>query len=114
MKIIVTLQFAGVHRWANCPIDEVSYLRDYHRHVFHVKVWKTVEHDDRDTEIIMFKRDVKSFIRENYYDVDHDACFFGDMSCEMIAKLIYHEFSCSKVEVLEDGENGAEYEGLVL
>lgn len=114
MKIVITLQVAGVHRWSACPIPEVNYLKQYHRHMFHIKVWKTVEHDDRDVEIIMFKRDVKAHIRENYFDVEHDACFFGDMSCEMIAKIIYHEFSCSAVEVLEDGENGAVYDGLTL
>ncbi len=114
MKIVVTTRIPGVHRWQACPIPEVEYLKNYHRHMFHIKVWKKVEHDDRDVEIIMFKRDVKAFIRENYFDIDHDACFFGDMSCEMIAKMVYHEFSCEAVEVLEDGENGALYEGLEL
>lgn len=114
MKIVVTLQVPGVHRWAACPIEEVEYLRNYHRHLFYIKVWKHVEHNDRDIEILMFKRDVKAYLRENYFDVEHDAAFFGDMSCEMIAKLIYHEFSCSAVEVLEDNENGALYEGLEI
>ncbi len=114
MEIVVTVQVAGVHRWKDCPIEEVEYLRNYHRHMFHIKVWKHVDHDDRDVEIIMFKRDVKAYIRENYFDIAHDACFFGDMSCEMIAKLIFHEFQCSAVEVLEDGENGAVYRGIEL
>ena len=114
MEIKITFQVAGVHRWANCPIEEVSYLRDYHRHMFWFTVYKIVEHDDRDVEIIMFKKQVKSFIRENYFDLEHDACFFGDMSCEMLAKLVFHEFSCSEVEVTEDNENGSRYKGLRL
>ena len=114
MEIKITFQVAGVHRWLACPIEEVNYLRDYHRHVFYFTCYKNVEHDDRDLEILMFKRDVKAYIRENYFDIDHDAAFFGDMSCEMLAKLVYHEFSMSEVEVTEDNENGARYRGLEL
>ncbi len=106
-KIIVSIQVPGVHRWANCPIEEVSYLRDYHRHMFHIKCTKLVTHDDRDIEILRFKKEVKDYLREEYYDVDRDVCFFDGMSCEMIAQELAQQFTLKECEVLEDGENGA-------
>ncbi len=107
MKIVVTVRIPGVHRYPNCPIEEVAYLRDYHRHMFHIKVWKTVTHDDRDIEILRFKKTVKDYLREEYFDIESDVCFFGDYSCEMIAKELCEVLSLDSCEVLEDGENGA-------
>ena len=108
-KIVVTLRVPGVHKYPNCPIEEVSYLGDYHRHMFHIKVEKPVTHDDRDIEILRFKKDIKDYLREEYYDVESDVCFFGNMSCEMIAKELAEQFELNYCEVLEDGENGAVY-----
>lgn len=112
-KIIVTVRIPGVHKWPNCDIDEVVYLRDYHRHMFHIKAWKPVTHDDRDVEILRFKKEMKDYLREEYYDVEADVCFFGAMSCEMIAKELAEQFELTECEVLEDGENGATYSQFV-
>jgi hypothetical protein len=99
-QIIVRLQVEGLHRWKDCPIDEVSFLRDRHRHIFHIEARKRVSHNDRDVEIILFKRQLESFLGAEPIE-------FGDMSCEMIAEKILLEFDCDYVQVLEDNENGA-------
>lgn len=111
MEIIISLKVAGVHSWPECPHKEVAYLKDDHRHVFHIKVWKRVEHDERDIEIIMLKRNIEETLSYYYYDTVLRTHYFDTMSCEAIARKIYEEFNCTAVEVLEDGENGAMYGG---
>ena len=51
-QIVVKLQVEGLHQWQDCPIEDVSFLRDRHRHIFHIEVRKKVSHNDRDIEII--------------------------------------------------------------
>lgn len=96
----VTTCFEGWHRWKNAPAEHV-YLRDWHRHIFHVKLYVTVTHDDRDVEFIHLKRKVTEFLRAEY-----EGQKFED-SCESIANRLLAEFTAFKVEVSEDGENGA-------
>ena len=110
-EVYCTLQIEGTHNWPNCPFDEVAYLRDLHRHVFHIKAHKIVNHDNRDTEFIMLKHDIQQFFCEQYGD---KTCYegslfvnFGAMSCEMIARKLIEEFNLCQCEVNEDGENGA-------
>ena len=109
-NIIVNLQIEGLHCWpaAKEIFPEVSFLSDPHRHIFHIQLKKKVNHDDRDVEFILFKRDVTDYLRLKYYlDIQriHD---FGSKSCEMIAKELLRNFDCQYVSVVEDGENGAE------
>lgn len=107
-EVYCTLQIEGTHNWPDCPFDEVAYLRDPHRHVFHIKAHKVVNHDDRDTEFIMLKHRIKEFfVERGYYDVDTSLCKFGAMSCEMIARELIEEFGLCQCEVSEDNENGA-------
>lgn len=103
MSIVVKLSFEAVHNWPECPIPEVEFLKHPHRHVFHVRAERLVSHNDRDTEIIMFKRDMQEYIRA-MTQLDSN---IGRMSCEDIAERLMTKFGCSLVEVLEDGENGA-------
>lgn len=105
--VVVTLQVEGVHRWKDCPFDEVGYLRDMHRHMFHIKAVKEVTHDDRDVEIIKLKQQVKGHLELKYYVTPQHLCDFGGMSCEMIAKELVEKFELESCEVLEDNENGA-------
>lgn len=105
--VIVNLQVEGMHRWEACPFKEVEYLRNFHRHMFHIKAVKDVSHDDRDVEIIMLKREISSYLEAKYYYPALDLCHFGGMSCEMIAKDLVKQFNLEYCEVLEDGENGA-------
>ena len=103
-NIIVNLQVEGTHNWPGCAFDEVAFLSDPHRHVFHITVKKEVFHDNRDIEIIMFKREIEAWIKDRYGMYGN----FQNKSCEMLAEEILEQFEARYVSVLEDGENGAE------
>lgn len=102
MSIVVNFEFEAVHCWPGCPIDEVFFLRHPHRHLFRVNAQKEVLHDDRDIEIIMFKKLLQSSCEEKVKQDD-----FKTSSCEQIAAWLLKEFDLSECSVLEDGENGA-------
>ncbi|MBP6424146.1 MAG: hypothetical protein KA278_00335 [Flavobacterium sp.] len=100
-KIIINLQVEGLHQWKDCPIKEVDFLKDRHRHIFHICIKKTVSHNDRDIEIIYLKREVLNYLGTQPIE-------FGNKSCETIAEELLKEFDADYVSVLEDNENGAE------
>ena len=109
MKIFVTTQFEGLHRWKDAP-EEVAFLRAYHRHMFHVRFEVEVTKEDREIEFILCKRQLEKLI---------ETLFVGeklDMSCETIATHILDFMTreraicanrAARCEVSEDGENGA-------
>lgn len=99
MCIFVTVEFEAFHQWADAP-EHVAFLRDLHRHIFHVRITKPVGHANRDIEFITLKREVTSYIREFM-----EGQVLG--SCEMIASRLMGQFDAVQVEVSEDGENGA-------
>lgn len=102
--IIVRTQKEGIHCYPNAP-TEVEFLKSPHRHVFHIEVEIQVFHDDRELEFIIVKRDLDKWLNLN---VDYK-------SCEMIAKDILNYIDSkwdassryTRVDVFEDGENGA-------
>ena len=104
--IWITTQFEGFHKYPNAP-DEVSFLRERHRHMFKLKIWIEIFHNERDLEFIMFKRYVDELLLDNEWD---------DFSCEMISDKLYEWIKQDypnrkiKIEVSEDGENGCEKE----
>lgn len=103
MEVFCTTEFEGFHSWDDAP-DPVAFLRDRHRHVFHVELTVEVDHDDRDIEFIMLKRALEAFIEAELAD--------KDWSCEQFALAIVdwatHEYGQpARCEVSEDGENGA-------
>ena len=112
MKIFVTTQFEGLHRWKDAP-EEVDFLRSYHRHMFHVRLEVEVTVEDREIEFILLKRELEHLIQ---------IMFVGrkmDESCESIARIIADFMTRDKhmcagravrCEVSEDGENGAAVE----
>lgn len=100
-EIVVNLQYEGVHRWPECDIQKVGYLKYPHRHLFHIKAKKAVSHGDREIEVICFKHEITKYLNEIY------GGHFGDKSCEMIAKELVEIFELTECQVLEDGENGA-------
>lgn len=104
--IIVNFRIEALHRWAECPLDDVSYLRDLHRHVFHIKAVKAVDHGDRDIEIIEYKRLLKDYFVK-FFDLQYNCANLGNRSCEHIAQELLTYFGLVSCEVLEDGENGA-------
>lgn len=102
--VVVKLQVEGFHSWPDCDLKEVDFLKNRHRHIFHVTCKKIVSHENRDIEIILLKRKMQKALHENY----GTPCEFGAKSCEMIASWFCRIFELYSCEVLEDGENGAE------
>jgi len=107
VRIVVKIQLEGVHFWKDCDLPEVEYLKNLHRHTFFIRIEKAVSHNDRDIEIILFKRQVIDYLYAQYYDRKYDCLNFKGMSCESIAMVLHAKFQCHEVEVLEDNENGA-------
>lgn len=103
VAIIARTRFEGFHCWPGAP-EEVKFLRDLHRHEFHVKVWKIVNHDDRDVEFILYKRQIDNAIAFAQHTNNVD-----NWSCERWARAIGDAVQADGVEVSEDGENGAEW-----
>ncbi len=102
MKTIVWVSttFEGYHRWCEAPND-VSFLRDYHRHIFEVKLGITVTDTNREIEFFQLKRKVDGYILDEF-----EGRWF-EFSCEQIAENLLNKFNACIVEVSEDGENGA-------
>lgn len=104
--VVVRTQFEGFHYWKDAP-DEVAFLRDLHRHIFHVEVVMSVRHGDRDVEVILLKRFIDRACSLLTEKIKREG-----LSCERIAKEImklieiqYDPSGCT-VAVLEDNENG--------
>jgi len=106
LSVFVRTSFEAIHCWPDCPHEEVAYLRNPHRHVFHVEVHVSVNHDDRDVEFLTLKKVLDHFLDNTVRGKD-----LGVTSCEMLCSLIYsrlrHEYIVLKVIVSEDNENGA-------
>lgn len=112
--IWVTFRREGIHCFPQAGTDpkfatgddyDVSFLAHPHRHIFHFKVWISVEHSDRAIEFIQFKRWL-----EKVYDTG--TLELNNRSCEMIAEELHQTISAKYpgrdvwIEVSEDGENG--------
>lgn len=110
-SIWVKTCFQGLHYWPECPHEEVSFLRNKHRHTFHVKVVLSVSHDDRDLEFFQVKDRVDAAL-DVLYD-GYRTKDLGHKSCETIARELWdileeiHQWSIVSVEISEDGEVGA-------
>ena len=103
--VIVRGQFEGFHCYPEAP-EQVAYLRNLHRHVFHYEVEMEVFHDDREVEFIILKHQVDEFIKE--------ALWPERRSCEQMAyeigqyiQTLYGFDRFLSVSVFEDNENGA-------
>lgn len=104
MKMIfINTEFEGFHKYPEAP-DEVLFLKNYHRHIFKIKVYIEVFHNERDIEFFMFKRFVNSLL--NNKDMN-------DLSCEGISDILFGQINKKypnrkiNIEVSEDGENGS-------
>lgn len=105
---VVTLQFEGIHCWPQAP-DEVLFLKNMHRHMFHVKVEIQQNHHDRDVEYIIAKRKLSQCceLLQEQFRKDSEA-----MSCEGVAETLkgmtetMYPNRKVRVSVSEDGENG--------
>ena len=101
--IWITTSMEGFHAYPDAP-DEVAFLRNRHRHMFHFRVYIEVFHDDREIEFFMFKRDVERMIK---------FISINDKSCEMISDELHSAIKAKypnrsmTIEVSEDLENGS-------
>ena len=107
-QIVTHNEIIGVHRWENAP-EKYAYLRNIHRHVFVIRCKFSVTHSDREIEINDMQEFIDRHFKENFI-TDPSAgagIFFGNMSCEDIARYCIDRFACDECEVLEDGFGGA-------
>ena len=114
--IWVTFRKEGIHKYPAALTDpnlatgdeyDVSFLGHPHRHIFHFRVWISVQHNDRDIEFIQFKRWLESL-----YNGQGSVLSLDYKSCEMIARELHATVVArypgreTWIEVSEDGENG--------
>ena len=111
--IIIKLDLEALHKW-NDAYEEISFLANLHRHIFNIKVYVQVNHDDRDIEFIDLKHKLLAYldsVLEKKILGTHVYNLVG--SCEMLGEqvqnFIHQNFKgrACKVEVYEDNENGA-------
>lgn len=102
--IEVKLDIEAVHKWENCDIEEVEYLKYLHRHTFQFLCRAEVTHNDRDIEFIKFKHEIKEYIGRKYFDSKYKCCNFTGQSCEMLAEELVKQFNLCRCSVSEDGE----------
>ena len=103
INIVITTSFPALHNWPDCNIPEMDFIKNTHRHVFHVTIKIGVSPKDRDIEFISKKDEIESYISEMWWNKD-----LGSSSCENLATQLYRKFNANYVLVSEDGENGAE------
>lgn len=125
MKIFVTFQKEGIHcypeaatdpKLATGEWDDVSFLATPHRHMFHFRVELDVHHDNRDIEFIQLKRRCERWYDDGVLTLDSKSCEMMARELNLrIRRWLVREFSeledswarQIRIEVSEDGENGA-------
>ena len=115
--IWVTFRKEGIHKYPAALEDpklatgdeyDVSFLGYPHRHIFHFRVWISVQHNDRDIEFIQFKRWLEAL-----YSGQGSVLSLDYKSCEMMSDDLYAQIQAKYpgrevwIEVSEDGENGS-------
>ena len=107
MYVKIKSNFEGYHKWSKAP-DDISFLRNLHRHIFYVIATIEVFEDDREIEFFQCKRFIKTVTSTMLVKL-------GDrVSCEQMAEYLryklhlrYSDRRYVKVEVNEDNENGS-------
>lgn len=108
LEIYFSLDVYALHRWKDCSIEQVDYLRNLHRHQFRFTCSGPVDHDDREKEFIVLKEKLFTFLCAKFWSPKYKMLDFDTLSCEQLCKIVYAEFNwLSSVQVSEDGENGA-------
>jgi 6-pyruvoyl-tetrahydropterin synthase len=109
-SVFCRTRFVAFHRWKDAP-EKFKYLSAPHRHEFHVTVEVSVSHDNRDVEFIELRDKVDYYIHGKYGHSDYkfptgDSC---EMMCDYLAFQLsdLEEYYVKRIEVSEDGENGA-------
>lgn len=110
MIIFVQNEFRGLHRWKDAP-DVVGFLRHPHRHIFRIKTYVDVTHNDREIEFFMLQAEIDKIIAS--WSTDYPESERVNWSCEQMAEKVLAELSKiypgrnMTCEVSEDGECGA-------
>lgn len=107
-SIYVTTSFVGFHCWPAAP-EAFAFLRDVHRHVFHVRVECEVIHGDRQIEFFALQSAVDQMIAK-FICPEVTAVKASPVSCEWLAEFLLgllKEYPIREIEVSEDGENGS-------
>lgn len=104
MTIYAVCRFEATHRWP-AAAGAVRFLRHPHRHVFHVRAEMAVSHDDRQVEFLGLQRRLEQTCLRL-----KAKALARTWSCEHYARAIGMQLGCTRVEVSEDGENGAVWE----
>lgn len=113
--IEVSFQKEGIHKYpaaltdpklATGDWDDVSFLGNPHRHIFHFYVRIAVTHNDRDIEFIQFKRWLERQYQTGAMNIDYKSC---EMLAEDLIAVILERYPDRPLEVrvFEDDENGA-------
>lgn len=108
--IEVSFQKEGIHKYPAALDDpklaDVSFLGYPHRHIFHFYVRLEVEHNDRDVEFILFKRELENLFETGTMQCDYKSC---EMLAEDLINYIQENYPKRDitVKVYEDNENGA-------
>ena len=103
MFAIVRYRAEGFHFWQDAP-DSRKYLRERHRHMFHVEAKVEVAHEEREIEY----HDLLDFCRATFNGGEQ-----WGRSCESMAKDLAKKIATRwpgrdvVVSVFEDGEVGA-------
>jgi hypothetical protein len=104
-EIIITEQMEGYHYWPQAP-KNVGFLREIHRHMFHVRVGIPVSKNNREREFFQEKKVLRTVLKKIILplnEVEHK--FY---SCEEIAENILNKMPQAEwAEVWEDNENGS-------
>jgi hypothetical protein len=108
--IEISFQKEGIHKYPAALDDpklaDVSFLGYPHRHIFHFYVSLEVEHNDRDVEFILFKRELENLFETGTMQCDYKSC---EMLSEDLINYIQENYPNRDitVKVYEDNENGA-------
>ena len=109
MLVYCRTRFVAFHQWKDAP-DEFAYLRNVHRHEFHVEVGARVQEGNREVEFHRLKEMTDELIK-SATDFEPEAGVI-EASCESMAVQLGHGlrtrygYDVAYVDVSEDGECG--------
>lgn len=104
--ITVRFRREALHHWPSAP-EEVAFLRNPHRHEFHVSVTVRVRHNERELEFFLFRQECERLctIPDNLHTCVTKSCeTFAEELLEGLRKRYDRSMT---VTVSEDGENEA-------
>lgn len=105
-SVYATCKVEGFHFWLEAP-DMVKYLKNVHRHMFHIKLIIGVDGENREIEFILMKHWLENTVNHILIEPSNKSCEMIAQEIIGLAKGVYGEHRHYTCEVSEDGENGA-------